>query len=182
MEEKQSIDIFTEYCQHSSYIEGERSTIAVHDCLLSWYYFYVLALEREPLTMDNILKGHELLQKHLRPDIAGKNRKVDVRVGNKICPSPYTAFHQFEEWIEKYGDATVFLSPHPEEMDIEEQIRQAHIEFEHIHPFEDGNGRIGRHIMNYQRIMFGLPLLIIREGEGQFKYYKWFNEKSNDKK
>jgi hypothetical protein len=30
--------------------------------------------------------------------------------------------------------------------------------------------------MNVQRLMIGLPLLIIHEGEEQFSYYKWFKQ------
>jgi len=49
-----------------------------------------------------------------------------------------------------------------------------YIEFEEIHPFEDGNGRTGRILMNLQRIKLGLSLLIIHEGKEQMEYYKWF--------
>jgi Fic family protein len=35
------------------------------------------------------------------------------------------------------------------------QIARFHLEFEHIHPFEDGNGRVGRLIMNYQLLHNG---------------------------
>jgi hypothetical protein len=55
-------------------------------------------------------------------------------------------------------------------------IKQWHINFEGIHPFEDGNGRIGRILMNLQRLSVGLPILIIHEGEEQFEYYKWFKK------
>ena len=56
----------------------------------------------------------------------------------------------------------------------EETIEQDHIWFEKIHPFEDGNGRTGRILMNIQRLNAGLPLLIIHEGKEQMEYYKWF--------
>lgn len=54
--------------------------------------------------------------------------------------------------------------------------KKAHIRFEQIHPFVDGNGRIGRMLMNWQRLKEGLPLLIIHVGEEQYEYYQWFSE------
>ena len=54
-----------------------------------------------------------------------------------------------------------------------EEIKKWHIMFEHIHPFEDGNGRTGRILMNIQRLKIGLPILIIYE-KHKFKYYDWF--------
>lgn len=51
------------------------------------------------------------------------------------------------------------------------------LEFEKIHPFEDGNGRVGRMLYNINRLNAGLDLHIIHEGKEQIEYYKWFNKK-----
>jgi len=48
-----------------------------------------------------------------------------------------------------------------------------HIHFEKIHPFVDGNGRMGRILMNWQRVKVGLQPLIIWASERQ-AYYAWF--------
>jgi len=55
----------------------------------------------------------------------------------------------------------------------EEHIKANHVFFEHVHPFVDGNGRIGRMLMNWERIRAGLDILVIREDEKE-KYYDWF--------
>jgi Fic family protein len=47
------------------------------------------------------------------------------------------------------------------------------VAFERIHPFRDGNGRVGRIIMNAQRLQAGLPILIIPASERRL-YYEWF--------
>jgi fido (protein-threonine AMPylation protein) len=51
--------------------------------------------------------------------------------------------------------------------------RDAHVRFEHIHPFVDGNGRLGRMLMNWQRKQEGLDILVIEDAK-KHEYYEWF--------
>ena len=44
-----------------------------------------------------------------------------------------------------------------------DSILDAHIQFERIHPFSDGNGRTGRMLMNYSLLQEGFPPLIIEK-------------------
>ena len=50
-----------------------------------------------------------------------------------------------------------------------EKIALTHIQFERIHPFKDGNGRVGRMILNQQLINNGLLLLhlVLKENIGR---------------
>ena len=48
--------------------------------------------------------------------------------------------------------------------------------FVFIHPFEDGNGRVGRILMNLQMLKLKLPIMVIHEGREQQSYYRWFRE------
>ncbi|MBU6390532.1 Fic family protein, partial [Patescibacteria group bacterium] len=50
-----------------------------------------------------------------------------------------------------------------------------HLDFETIHPFNDGNGRIGRVLMNFQFLSLGFPRVIIRNKE-KSAYYQTFIE------
>lgn len=43
------------------------------------------------------------------------------------------------------------------------EIIEAHVEFEQYHPFSDGNGRIGRILINYLLLQEGLSPLIIKK-------------------
>ena len=45
-----------------------------------------------------------------------------------------------------------------------------HAKFENIHPFADGNGRVGRLAMNYLLVLHGHPPIIIHE-EDRKRYY-----------
>ncbi|PIV68481.1 MAG: hypothetical protein COS07_03935, partial [Candidatus Aenigmarchaeota archaeon CG01_land_8_20_14_3_00_37_9] len=57
------------------------------------------------------------------------------------------------------------------ELNPVELAARAHYKFEKIHPFGDGNGRIGRLIMNYILWHNGYPMLII-EYKKRRSYYK----------
>lgn len=73
------------------------------------------------------------------------------------------------------------------EQDIYKRVAKFHNDFEHIHPFEDGNGRTGRILTNYELIRNGLAPIVIPKEE-RTKYFellknqnidelsKWFKE------
>jgi Fic family protein len=61
------------------------------------------------------------------------------------------------QWADQAESQTANLDNEP----LLEAIAGAHIAFEHIHPFSDGNGRTGRAIIAYQTIRrFGFPAII----------------------
>jgi Fic/DOC family len=55
-------------------------------------------------------------------------------------------------------------------MHVVARVAHLHLEFEHIHPFNDGNGRIGRVLMNHALQRHGFPPVIVRN-KGKEKYY-----------
>lgn len=124
---------------------------------------------------DLILLLHKMLILNIDENIAGRFRKQYeyVRVGTYIAPAP--------EHIETMIDAVLleYSSRHTEY--FLEKIAKFHLEFEHIHPFCDGNGRIGRVLINYQLMQLGFPPIIIRDKEKAL-YYKSFGEYRNSNK
>lgn len=114
-----------------------------------------------------ILFLHNMLIATIRDEIAGRFRASGeyVRVGNYVAPPP----DHLEKMIEQViGE---FNSDH--QLYFIEKIAKFHLEFENTHPFNDGNGRIGRELINWQLIRFGFPPIIIRNKE-KSDYYDSF--------
>lgn len=153
------------FLTESNKIEREYSEEALEDAKHAWNFAKSHSHNRMGRIMIELI--HSELMRNLNPRIAGNIRKCDVWVGNRKCLAP-------EKIVEEQN---LLANPGLYPVLSEELIKRWHIEFEKIHPFEDGNGRVGRIIMNIQRIAIGLPILIIHEGKEQQEYYKWFKEK-----
>ncbi len=124
---------------------------------------------------DLILLLHKMLISNIDDGIAGRFRKQYeyVRVGTHIAPAP--------EHIEAMMNSLLFDYSINIQDYFLEKIAKFHLEFENIHPFNDGNGRIGRVLMNYQLMKLGFPPVIIRDKEKQI-YYSSFGEYINSNK
>jgi len=101
------------------------------------------------LSLDTILRLHKMLISNIRDDIAGRFRQNGewVRVGSHIAADPAHVRGLLQEMLVTYKS-----SGH---QPVIERIAQFHLTFEHIHPFVDGNGRIGRVLNNYLLICEG---------------------------
>jgi len=136
---------------------------------------YVSTKVQEELTEEKILFLHQMLIANIDESIAGRFRKEHeyVRVGTHIAPAPEHIGRMLEQLLLEY------FSDH--EMYIVDKIAKFHLDFETIHPFNDGNGRIGRVIINYQLFRLGFPGIIIRDKEKK-DYYTAFTEYRDYKK
>ncbi len=158
------IDDVMEFIQHSNWIEREPSQEAFDDAMEAWE----LALTFDEITNTEVLAIHEVLMKRLNKRIAGKLRTCKVWVGGREC-TPYSVVERMlRTWTQAWCKKGKTLT-HGE-------IKKQHVNFEDIHPFEDGNGRTGRILMNWHCVKNNLPLIIIHEGAEQRKYYEWFTE------
>lgn len=135
---------------------------------------YVHNKSREELTKETIILLHQMLIGNIDGSISGRlrNKGEYVRVGTHIAPAPEHLERMLEEVLIEYssGQTTYFA----------DRIAKFHLQFETIHPFNDGNGRIGRVIINYQLYRLGFPGIIIRNKEKAI-YYQSFTEYRDDK-
>ncbi|MBP9842499.1 MAG: Fic family protein [Candidatus Pacebacteria bacterium] len=123
----------------------------------------------QQLSLEVILLLHKMLIANIRDDIAGRLR-IDnefVRVGNYIAPAPDKLQSLLTDMLSEYMGST--------KTSIISKIAKLHLTFEHIHPFCDGNGRIGRAINNYVLIREGYVPINIKFVDRK-KYYEAFRE------
>lgn len=126
------------------------------------------------LSTDLILTLHQMFISNINDAIAGKFRQKNeyVRVGNYIATPPEHVESQIHTLISDYisDNVSYFL----------DKIIKFHLEFELIHPFVDGNGRIGRAILNFQLAQHYLPPITIR-GKEKNAYHSAFVVYQNNK-
>ena len=155
-----------EFLQQSNYIESEPGSEALDDAVKAWQYI----IAKPTLNLGRILQVHTLLMRSritIENKYKGTLRTAPVWIGNREAPPYYVVPDLVKNFIEMTKGKS---SGEP----LEVWIKRCHIAFEHAHPFFDGNGRVGRILLNWQRVKAGLPILVIRE-EDRFEYYKWFS-------
>ncbi len=121
------------------------------------------------LTRDLTVLLHRMLIGGIDDDIAGRFRGAGeyVRVGTHVAPAPERVEAMMAAALRDYASDldSYFL----------DRIALFHLRFETIHPFCDGNGRMGRVIINFQLYRLGLPPVIIRDNEKE-RYYQAFRD------
>jgi Fic family protein len=125
----------------------------------------LLEKDKHKLTIKLILGLHKTLLTHIHDSIAGRfrNGKEWVRVGNHLGANPKFVPSLMQELVDGYNQSTIsyFL----------DAIAHFHAEFETIHPFVDGNGRMGRVLINLQLMNAGMPPIIIQNKSKNTAYY-----------
>ena len=127
--------------------------------------------KKEKFDNHLILKWHKNLFQDTKLDIAGKFRDYLVSVGDYLAPDWQDVEKLMKEFIEFYNKN--------EKMNAVELAARMHYRFEMTHPFGDGNGRVGRIIMNYILWNNKYPMLII-EYKKRISYYKALQKDENN--
>jgi Fic family protein len=128
----------------------------------------LLEKNKSLLNIKLILKLHKTLLTNIDDRIAGRYRsgKEWVRVGNHLGANPQFVPSLMQELVDNYNENKInyFL----------DAIAHFHAEFETIHPFVDGNGRMGRVLINLQLMNGGFPPIIIQNKSKHTEYYPLF--------
>ncbi len=112
----------------------------------------LLERSKSPISLETVLELHGQVFRLIVPD-AGHWRRINVRIpGAKFSPPRMEkVIPEMESWLAEYQRR---------DMEGEDAFQLAawmHFEFERIHPFSDGNGRIGRLLLNLHFIKRNWP-------------------------
>ena len=128
--------------------------------------FLEMLNKKEKISEELISKWHRNIFGETKSDLAGKYRDYLVRVGSYIAPDWQDVHKLMKEFFNSFRE----LKINPVELSA-----RMHYRFERIHPFGDGNGRIGRLIMNKILWDNDYPMIII-EYKKRKSYYKAFHK------
>ena len=132
---------------------------------------YVIDRAEEPLSEDTVKELHRILKQGTR-DAAltwfgvGEYKKRPNTVGGRETARPKDVPARMAALLAGYGRLkTVTFG----------DIIRFHYEFERIHPFQDGNGRVGRLIAFKECLRFGIVPFIIEDAK-KYYYYRGLAE------
>lgn len=136
----------------------------------------VIDLAEEPLTEDMIKKLHLILKQGTRDStldwfaVGDYKRKPNV-VGGRETAKPKEVPARMKALLSEY-EAIQSVTIH--------DIIRFHYEFERIHPFQDGNGRVGRLIALKESLRHAIVPFIIEDSKKMF-YYRGLSEWEREK-
>ena len=147
------------FLQESNNIEDVWDDQSFKQAKKAWNYL----IKQDKLTPENICKAHGILMKyHLPKDEAGHFRKQPVWIGG----------HQAKPWY-IVPELMKYLCEQANKPRTENEIKEDHIKFEQCHGYLDGNGRVYRLVLNWERVKNNFPILVIYNDK-KWDYYKWF--------
>lgn len=160
----------------SNHIENEWTIRAYVEALEAWDYIRTL---KHPMSAVWLRDTHSILMESrdtIKDAWKGVYRTVSVfvRIPGEAQPKPFMVWKDVPAVMDKLfedlnRDLEASWTPH----DREAWAKELHVRFETIHPFADGNGRVGRLLYNWHRLRMGLPIHVIEYRERE-QYYAWF--------
>ena len=154
--------------------------IPVDDILETVHHFraidYVIDTAEEELTEDIIKRLHYIL-KHDTKDstlpwfAVGDYKKRANVVGGRETVKPSEVQIQMKKLLDTYNAKSCASI---------EDIIALHAEFEYIHPFQDGNGRVGRLVALQECLRHNIIPFIIEDSKKNL-YYRGLTEWRNEK-
>lgn len=183
----------------SNHMEGSRLT---HDQTRFIFETNTISIENEVVNVDDIIEttNHfrciDMIIDHVKTELnekfikelhfilksgtsdskkdwfsVGDYKKFPNEVGNMKTPLPEEVDHLMKDLLKEYNS---------KKEKTFEDILDFHVQFERIHPFQDGNGRIGRLIMFKECLKYNIVPFIIEDNLKMFYYRglkEWHNER-----
>lgn len=158
---------------------GATEGVPVDDIIETANHFravdYVIDCAEEPLTEEIIKKLHKILKTGTKDsylswfNVGDYKQKANIVGGQETTP-PSKVAAAIKKLLAEYAkkDVTIY------------DIIEFHRAFERIHPFQDGNGRVGRLICFKECLRFNIVPFIIEDGKKMF-YYRGLKEWDNER-
>lgn len=129
--------------------------------------------ENTEINLSYIQKIHSILCEQAIEGVPGKFKiSPNMIIGADFeTTPPYLVPSELENWRQ---NLLYQLNNSKNNHDIIESICRQHIQFEHIHPFSDGNGRVGRALIVYTCLQMKVPPIVIPVQEKK-KYINFLN-------
>ena len=131
--------------------------------------------DHREITLDFICEIHRILCNNAIEAAPGEFKVIpNIVVGSDFVPTPpYMVRSALEDWRQNLF--AQIQAADGENDKILEAICRQHINFEHIHPFPDGNGRVGRMLMVYSCLENGIipPIIPVTRRK---EYIHYMNE------
>ena len=184
---------------NSNHMEGSRLT---HDQTRFIFETNTIGIENEVVNVDDIIEttNHfrciDMIIDHVKTELNEKFIKelhFILKSGTSDSKKDWFAVGDYKKFPNEVGN---MKTPLPEEVDnlmkdllkeynskkekTFEDILDFHVQFERIHPFQDGNGRIGRLIMFKECLKYNIVPFIIEDNLKMF-YYRGLKEWNNEK-
>lgn len=129
-------------------------------------------LENRIVFSENLIrKINETINKDIKDTEGYRKVQVFIRGSEHIPPEPERIPNLMNYYVYNYNH---------DEQDIFRKVARYHIEFERIHPFEDGNGRTGRLLINYELLKNDLPPVVITKDD-RVKYFELLRNQDTEK-
>ena len=184
---------------NSNHMEGSRLT---HDQTRFIFETNTIGIENEVVNVDDIIEttNHfrciDMIIDHVKTELnekfikelhfilksgtsdskkdwfaVGDYKKFPNEVGNMKTPLPEEVDHLMKDLLKEYTS---------KKEKTFEDILDFHVQFERIHPFQDGNGRIGRLIMFKECLKYNIVPFIIEDNLKMY-YYRGLKEWNNER-
>ena len=125
-------------------------------------------VEKQDFDDRFIKRINETVNRNIKETEGYRTVQVFIQGSEHVPPEPEKIHNLMNYFVYNYNH---------DEQNIYKKVAQYHIEFEKIHPFEDGNGRTGRLLINYELIKNNLPPVVISKDD-RVKYFELL--KNND--